>query len=364
MARDLIFLSYRRTDASAEALTLHADLSEVFGPDRVFANTGDLQDTDPPYVEERLERAAVLIVVVGPSWVRAADEHGNRRLDDDDDRVRREVAAGLSAPDCSVIQVMVRGAVAPPAGARLHESIAHVGLRPKVELRQGYWKRNFAELCTEIVAATGWERIGTAKASGVADEPLIGETFKMTDDGQKVVVSSRPLAPLILALIWLVAGIALLVAVIAIGNHERTEEVVRLPGLWSGEPGTVTERPFTSHDNYDENFTFFIFLTMGTFCLAAFEAWRTRRFYVVFDRTARQVHIRRSWPIGRGDEQTIDFDRLTDVLLGGQFVSSRPPFASGTIELQTASEQLRCTGWIPLREVNRIQIKILSLLGT
>jgi hypothetical protein len=39
----------------------------------------------------------VLLAVIGPNWLDARDEHGNRRLDNPNDFVRIEIAAALHA---------------------------------------------------------------------------------------------------------------------------------------------------------------------------------------------------------------------------------------------------------------------------
>jgi len=54
----------------------------------------------------------VLLAVIGPGWLTAPDEAGQRRLDDPDDLVRLEVEAAL-ARDVRVIPVLVEDATMP-----------------------------------------------------------------------------------------------------------------------------------------------------------------------------------------------------------------------------------------------------------
>jgi hypothetical protein len=54
------------------------------------------------------------IALIGPDWLDACDEHGNRRLDDPNDFVRIEVAAALKR-DILVIPILLNGTKMPPA---------------------------------------------------------------------------------------------------------------------------------------------------------------------------------------------------------------------------------------------------------
>src|SRR5947209_16595992 len=91
-----VFLSYRRSDSGPYARLIYDSLRERFGSENVFwdldsiALGRDFVDV----VDEWLSRAEVLLVVIGPTWVDTADEHG-RRLDHPDDHVRLEIEAAL-----------------------------------------------------------------------------------------------------------------------------------------------------------------------------------------------------------------------------------------------------------------------------
>src|SRR5215472_5327650 len=109
-----IFVSYRRQDSSHLAGRLYDRLADRFGEDQVFIDV----DTIEPGVDfaEEIFRAVaactVLLAVIGPGWLTAADEGGGRRLDDPDDIVRLEIEAAL-ARGVRVIPILVEGAVMP-----------------------------------------------------------------------------------------------------------------------------------------------------------------------------------------------------------------------------------------------------------
>src|SRR5213082_3160557 len=92
--RPLVFISYRRIDSAPAARLLSGDLRSVFGLGSVFIDTNDIRiGTDwPARIDERLQAASVLLVVIGPTWLRVADEDGRRLLDKPADRVRNEIA--------------------------------------------------------------------------------------------------------------------------------------------------------------------------------------------------------------------------------------------------------------------------------
>jgi hypothetical protein len=81
-----IFVSYRRQESSHVAGRLYDRLADRFGENQVFIDV----DTIEPGVDfaAEISRAVaacqVLVAVIGPGWLTAADERGGRRLDDPD----------------------------------------------------------------------------------------------------------------------------------------------------------------------------------------------------------------------------------------------------------------------------------------
>jgi hypothetical protein len=111
-----VFISYRREQASGVAGRLYDRLADQFGEAQIFMDVASIE----PGVDftEVITRAVasceVLLAVIGPGWLTAPDDAGQRRLDDPDDLVRLEVEAAL-ARNVRVIPVLVEGAAMPRA---------------------------------------------------------------------------------------------------------------------------------------------------------------------------------------------------------------------------------------------------------
>jgi CHASE2 domain-containing sensor protein len=88
-----IFISYRRDDSAAAARLIHNELSHRFGADAVFMDVDDIGwgDDFAAVIDERIARADVVLVVVGPRWAELLAQ----RLRGDD-WVRHEVQAALA----------------------------------------------------------------------------------------------------------------------------------------------------------------------------------------------------------------------------------------------------------------------------
>lgn len=69
-----IFISYRRTDASAAAGRLHRDLCEHFGEKRVFLDIRGIAPSEAweQAIEHAITGCKVGIVVIGPHWMKTA----------------------------------------------------------------------------------------------------------------------------------------------------------------------------------------------------------------------------------------------------------------------------------------------------
>jgi predicted ATPase len=154
-----IFISYRRQDAAPYAGRLYDDLTERFGEDQVFMDVEAIEvgaDFERVIVE-RIESADVLLAVVGPDWLTATDEHGRRRLDDEDDFVRRELAIALNGP-IRVIPLLVQDARM-PAAEDLPAALASFARRQAFALSDRRWRSEAAELMAAL------ERLVAGKAA-------------------------------------------------------------------------------------------------------------------------------------------------------------------------------------------------------
>ena len=129
-----IFISYRRSDASAWAGRLYDRLVEELPAASVFMDV----DTIEPGVDftqvlsERVGAADIVLAVIGPRWLEASGGDGRRRLDDPGDFVRIEIETSL-ARGIRVIPVLVDGAAVPRAD-QLPEAIRGLASRNAIEI--------------------------------------------------------------------------------------------------------------------------------------------------------------------------------------------------------------------------------------
>src|SRR5579862_9032491 len=160
-----VFISYRRSDTtSGYASWIYERLAARFGGDHVFMDVDSL----PLGVDfvEHLNRALantdVALVLIGPGWLDAADEDGNRRLDDPDDFVRIEVATALRTSG-RVIPVLVDGAQMPKA------ELMPEDLRPLARRQALIAQRQRAAAIQDLTSAIeGIEPHATAQSEAAA----------------------------------------------------------------------------------------------------------------------------------------------------------------------------------------------------
>ncbi|MEO7358741.1 MAG: toll/interleukin-1 receptor domain-containing protein [Gemmatimonadaceae bacterium] len=110
-SRNKIFISYRRDDSAGHVGRLHDALVHHLGADCVFM---DIDSIAPgadfvQVLQHSLEQAAVAVVVMGGRWVGPRPD-GTRRIDDQNDFVRLEVAKALADSEVRVLPVLVNRA--------------------------------------------------------------------------------------------------------------------------------------------------------------------------------------------------------------------------------------------------------------
>jgi len=148
---NLIFINYRRDDSSPAARSLRENLIQAFG-DVVFMDVDEIRvgDAWPAELDNALTCAKVLLVVIGPTWLKIADAYGRRRIDHTDDWVRTEIETSLTR-EIPVIPVLVGRATMPPREA-LPESIAGLAGRQFIELREAHWRQDLMPLIERLSA--------------------------------------------------------------------------------------------------------------------------------------------------------------------------------------------------------------------
>jgi hypothetical protein len=149
-----VFISYRRADTEGHAGRLRDWLVERFGEDGVFEDVDSIHPGED-YVsklEQTLQRADVVLALIGRQWVTTRDVAGRRRLDDPEDWVRLELETALRR-DVTVIPVLVQGATM-PSQKDLPEPLVPLTRRNAITIGSA-WADDVARLEAAIERATG-----------------------------------------------------------------------------------------------------------------------------------------------------------------------------------------------------------------
>lgn len=151
-----LFLSYRRSDAAQAAQGLWAQLRARFGHSRVFMDVGTIEPGErwPDRLRGAVDASSVLLALIGPLWLKAADRHGRRRLDDPQDWVRTELLRALELGK-TVIPVLVAGATVPEPEA-LPSELRSLDTSQAICLGDDSWDRDVNELIRVLVERHGF----------------------------------------------------------------------------------------------------------------------------------------------------------------------------------------------------------------
>jgi WD40 repeat protein len=145
-----VFISYRRQETSGWARLLQDRLATRFGEEQVFmdVDTIGLGVDFAKVITQAVSTCRVLLAVIGPRWLTATDEEGQRRLDDPDDMIRLEIAAALER-DILVIPILVEGAVM-PRRQELPDTLAGLVRRNALSLRHDSFRSDVDRLLAAI----------------------------------------------------------------------------------------------------------------------------------------------------------------------------------------------------------------------
>jgi hypothetical protein len=178
-----IFISYRRSDSAGESGRLSDDLISRFGCASVFMDVDAIQPGRDfrKAIHENVGGCGVLLAIIGLEWLDSKDVTGLRRLENDSDYVRLEIATALRR-DIPVVPVLVRGARMPKAG-QLPEDIRELAYRNSVELTHARWKSD-VQVLMQALAPCFSESAVTPAGPPVPSAPPAGhavETGKVTN---------------------------------------------------------------------------------------------------------------------------------------------------------------------------------------
>jgi hypothetical protein len=141
-----LFISYRRTDTAPyagrlrDSLAVHIDQGRIFMDIDSISGGIDFQHA----IEESIESAQAMLVMIGVNWLEIEDEHGRPRIQNAEDFVRLEIASGLKA-GLRVFPVLVGGA-AMPLAADLPDDLKAVVRLNACEIGNARWDHDVGKL--------------------------------------------------------------------------------------------------------------------------------------------------------------------------------------------------------------------------
>jgi hypothetical protein len=165
------FVSYRRDDSAGWTGRLYEYLVREWGADEVFMDIDAIAPGEDfrKAIATTMNVSDTVLVVIGPSWLDARDEAGRRRLDNERDTHRTEVAAALEA-DVRVIPVLVGGA-AMPVAPELPEPLQELAYRNAAVIDDRRFPADVRGLINAVSQAREAATIWAAPDSGSANAP-------------------------------------------------------------------------------------------------------------------------------------------------------------------------------------------------
>src|SRR6516165_9115287 len=145
-----VFISYRRDDSAGHAGRVHDRLEREFGRDLLFMDV-DAVPLGVNFVKvlsEEVAKCDVLLAVIGPKWLNARDEDGNRRLDNPHDFVRIEIGAALQR-NILVIPILLDGAKVPKAN-QLPKDLEELSIRNGLDVRHASFHTDIDRLVRSL----------------------------------------------------------------------------------------------------------------------------------------------------------------------------------------------------------------------
>lgn len=147
MEKNKIFISHRHSDTQSDSFALKTELQKHFGEDNVFLDFKNLIPGTKfaERINNTLKESRVVLVVIGPDWQGPKNEDGVTRLFEEEDWVRREVAAALADPHSHVIPVLVKNAKEPRA-KDLPDDLKTLAELQTIEINIKRWEYDVSEL--------------------------------------------------------------------------------------------------------------------------------------------------------------------------------------------------------------------------
>jgi formylglycine-generating enzyme required for sulfatase activity len=206
-----VFISYRRDDSAGNAGRVHDRLEREFGRDLLFMDV-DSVPLGVNFVKvlgEEIAKCDALLAIIGPGWLDARDENGNRRLDSLDDFVRIEIEMALKR-GIPVIPILLEGTRVPKAH-RLPDGLKELALRNGIDIRHASFRDDMERLIRGLKGLQSPQKPDLAATSRVDRDRAEGgvmanATIAHTQGGRQLRLGVRSVA-----FVWLAAAMGALV---------------------------------------------------------------------------------------------------------------------------------------------------------
>ncbi len=160
-----IFISYRRDDSQGFARSIHDRLALHFGAEAVFRDINDIQPGRPweEAIDAALGSCDVFVLLIGRRWLEATDDEGNRRINDPEDRHRREIETAIHRQIRIFVALMEdaempRAKELPQSAVGPHEGIRQVPALHALRIADHAFDYGVEELIANIERAAEQQR--------------------------------------------------------------------------------------------------------------------------------------------------------------------------------------------------------------
>jgi tetratricopeptide (TPR) repeat protein len=146
-----IFINYRTADATFGAAATYELLAERLGKSRIFLDNQSIAPGGdyPRLLRAALESARVLLVLIGPNWMRAAPAGTTLLIERDRDWVRYEIRRSLER-GVPIVPVLLDGAVLPDP-ARLPADVRRLVYHQTMQIRHEHLADDVVQLADRVM---------------------------------------------------------------------------------------------------------------------------------------------------------------------------------------------------------------------
>lgn len=186
-----VFISYRRGDSAGHTGRLLDSLDDRFGAEAFFRDLESLEigGDFPAELDKALAGCTVVLVMIGPNWL-TAQTGGVRRLDQQGDFVRQEVAGALARKDVRTIPVLVGGATM-PSGDQLPPELKALASRNAIEISDSRWDYDVGRLADALVRTAGLKDLHAKQttSTGPASDVAVGTNKRASVLGKGALIA-------------------------------------------------------------------------------------------------------------------------------------------------------------------------------